>query len=123
MAIGAKRLIPRCLSARVLLPGALSLGFCLSTGICQDQPRNTNSTLRYDLQAETKITGIVEEVNLFELGTRKDFVELVVKSRDSKVILYVCPKPFQDEMGITFSGRRLDHGSEDEAGGSRGDPG
>jgi len=30
-------------------------------------------------------------------------VQLVVKSGDEKLPVYVCPKPFQDEMGITFA--------------------
>jgi hypothetical protein len=42
MAVGAKRLIPGWMGAGVLLPGALSLIFCLSVGICRDQ-RNYNA--------------------------------------------------------------------------------
>lgn len=103
MAIGAKRLIPRCMGAKVLFPGALSLVFCLSPGLCQDQPRTNNSAPKYDLKAETKLNGTLEEVKLFEFATRKDFVELIVKSGDGKVVVYVCPKAFQDELGITFS--------------------
>ena len=38
-----------------------------------------------------------------EFATRKDFVELVIKSNEGKVVVYVCPKPFQDELGISFS--------------------
>jgi hypothetical protein len=37
------------------------------------------------------------------LGTRKDFTELIVKSGDDMVHIYVCPKPFQEELGISFS--------------------
>jgi len=103
MAVGAKRLIPRCMGARVLLPGALSLIVCLSGAICQDQPRNSNAAPKYDVKAETKLNGTLEEVKLFDFATRKDFVELVLKSGDSKILVYVCPKPFQDEMGITFT--------------------
>ena len=103
MAVGAKRLIPRCMGAKVVLPGALCLVVCLSVAVCQDQPRNTNATPKYDLKAETKLNGTLEEVKLFDFATRKDFVELVVKNGDTKVIVYVCPKPFQDEMGITFT--------------------
>lgn len=103
MAVGAKRLIPRCMGVKVVLPGALSLVVCLSVAVCQDQPRNTNATPKYDLKAETKLNGTLEEVKLFDFATRKDFVELVVKSGDTKVVVYVCPKPFQDEMGITFT--------------------
>jgi len=57
---------------------------------------------KYDLHTEMKTKGIVDEVNLLSFGTRKDFTELIIKSGDDKVHIYVCPKPFQDEMGITF---------------------
>lgn len=42
-------------------------------------------------------------MKLLPLGTRKDFTELIVQSGDDKVHIYVCPKPFQEEMGISFS--------------------
>lgn len=71
--------------------------------MCQDSPKSDSITLKYDLQAETKVNGDIEEVKLFALGTRKDFVELVVKSGETKLEVYVCPKPFQDEMAITLS--------------------
>jgi hypothetical protein len=103
MSIGAKRLIPRCTGARSLLSGALFLGVCLAIGVCQDQPKNTSSAPKYDLKAETKINGAIEETKLFDFGTRKDFVELVVKSSEGNVVVYLCPKPFEDEIGITFS--------------------
>jgi len=40
MAIVAKRLIPTCTGARLLLPGAFALVFCLSVGVCQDLSKN-----------------------------------------------------------------------------------
>ena len=103
MAVSAQRLIPRCMGARTLLPGALSLVFCLNIGICQDSSGNNHPAPKYDLKAETKINGAVEETRLFEFATRKDFVELVIKSNEGKVVVYVCPKPFQDELGIIFT--------------------
>jgi len=57
---------------------------------------------KYDRQTETKTKGVVEEINVLTVGSRKDFTELVLKSGDDKLHIYVCPKPFQDEMGITF---------------------
>ena len=103
MAVSAQRLIPRCMGARTLLPGALSLVFCHNIGICQDSSGNNQPAPKYDLKAETKINGAVEETRLFEFATRKDFVELVIKSNEGKVVVYVCPKPFQDELGIIFT--------------------
>jgi hypothetical protein len=45
----------------------------------------------------------VDEINVLAMGTRKDFTELIIKSGDDKLHIYVCPKPFQDEMGISFT--------------------
>lgn len=102
MSAGAKRLA-RCLNARFLLSVALSVVLCLTAGLCQETPHSKASAIKYDLQTETKTKGVVDEVKLFDLGTRKDFVQLIVKSAEEKVVVYVCPKSFQDEMGITFS--------------------
>jgi hypothetical protein len=74
----------------------------VSPGLAQKAPAEDTSP-KYDLQTETKLKGVVDEVNLFALGTRKDFTELIIKNGDDKVHIYVCPKPFQEEMGITFS--------------------
>jgi len=91
------------MGARVVLPGAFSLLVCLNIGICQNLPKGSSAAPKYDLKAETKLNGTLEEVKLFDFATRKDFVELVVKSGEVKIVVYVCPKPFQDEMGITFT--------------------
>jgi hypothetical protein len=32
-----------------------------------------------------------------------DITELIVKNGDDKLHIYVCPKAFQEEMGISFS--------------------
>jgi hypothetical protein len=62
-----------------------------------------HSVPKYDLLTEIKSKGIVDEINVLSWGTRKDFTELIIKSGDDKVHIYVCPKPFQEEMGISFS--------------------
>src|SRR5215831_9901285 len=101
MSVGAKCLISRSVSAG--LAGAFSLLLCFVPAICQDQPKNNSIALKYDVQSETTIKGDVEEVKVFALGTRKDFIELFVKSGKNKLEVYICPKPFQDEMAITLS--------------------
>jgi hypothetical protein len=58
---------------------------------------------KYDVHTEMKTKGVIEEVNLLPVGTRKDFTELIITSGDDKLHIYVCPKPFQEEMGINFS--------------------
>jgi hypothetical protein len=67
---------------------------------CQTTP--SAGAPKYDRQTEMKTKGIVEEINVLTVGSRKDFTELVLKSGDDKLHIYVCPKPFQDEMGINF---------------------
>jgi len=58
---------------------------------------------KYDRQTEMKTKGVVEEINVLSVGARKDFTELVIKNGEDKLHIYVCPKPFQDEMGISFT--------------------
>jgi hypothetical protein len=57
----------------------------------------------YDLQTETKTDGVIDEVNQLSVGKRKDFTELIIKSGQEKLRIYVCPKPFQDEIGVSFT--------------------
>jgi hypothetical protein len=93
--------IPRhALKARFTI--SLFLLSCALPVLAQ-KTEQTGSPPKYDLQTETRTKGVVDEVNLLSFGTRKDFTELVLKSGDDKVLIYVCPKPFQEEMGITFT--------------------
>jgi hypothetical protein len=87
---------------RIPLFVLLCVLLAVSPGLAQKAPAEDTSP-KYDLQTETKIKGVVDEVNLFALGSRKDFTELIIKNGDDKVHIYVCPKPFQEEMGISFS--------------------
>src|SRR5271168_3451897 len=73
----------------------------ISAGAAQKPPDSASP--KYDLQTEMNTKGVVEEINVLALGTRKDFTVLVLKSGDDKLHIYVCPKPFQDEMGIIFT--------------------
>jgi hypothetical protein len=68
-----------------------------------------------------KTKGVIDEVNLMSVGTRKDFTELIIKNGDEKIHIYVCPKPFEEEMAISFSkgdqvavtGSKVKHEGED----------
>jgi hypothetical protein len=81
----------------------LFLVLCATVGLSQKAQPADASLPKYDVQTETKTKGMVEEVKLFPLGARKDFTELIIKSGDDEIHIYVCPKPFQEEMGISFS--------------------
>jgi hypothetical protein len=75
---------------------------CVIPGLSQKAQPGNPALPKYDLQTETKTKGIVDEINVLAMGTRKDFTELVIKSGEDKFHIYVCPKPFQEEMGISF---------------------
>jgi hypothetical protein len=83
-----------------LLP--LLLLMCATPGLSQKAQQEEVSMPKYDLTTELKTKGIVDEVKLLSLGTRKDFTELILKSGSDTVHIYLCPKPFQEEMGISF---------------------
>jgi hypothetical protein len=78
---------------------ALVLLFVTPSALSQDA---SDHGPKYDHQTEMKTTGVIDEVKLLTLGSRKDFVQLIVKHGDDKLPIYVCPKPFQEEMGVTF---------------------
>ena len=76
---------------------------CVSPVLSQKAPTEDTSLPKYDLHTETKIKGVVDEVNVLSVGNRKDFTELVIKNGDDKAHIYLCPKPYEVEMGISFS--------------------
>jgi hypothetical protein len=94
---------PLSLRTAALFSGAALVLLLVPPGLAQKSAQDGNSPPKYDLQTEMKTKGIVDEIKQFTLGTRKDFTELIVKSGEDKVHIYVCPKPFQEEMGITFT--------------------
>lgn len=103
MSLGRRHFVPQRKGIRRTLQVVLSLLLCIPPALSQKAQPENNSLPKYDHQTETKTKGIVEEVNLLAVGTRKDFRELVIKSGDDKVHIYTCPKPFEDEMGISFT--------------------
>jgi hypothetical protein len=58
---------------------------------------------KYDLHTETKMKGSVEEVKLPPKGNEKEIVHLMMRSGADVVDLYICPKSFMDDMGVSFS--------------------
>jgi hypothetical protein len=76
---------------------------CVSPGLSQKALPDNGGLPKYDLQSETKIKGVIDAVNLLSVGSRKDFTELIIKSGDDSTHIYLCPKPFQEEMGMSFT--------------------
>ena len=103
MSLGLQRTILPYKSIKILFRVELSLLLWVMPGLAQKTQPENSSLPKYDLQAEMKTKGVIDEVNLLSVGTRKDFTELIIKNGDDKIHIYVCPKPFEEEMGISFS--------------------
>lgn len=81
---------------------AFSVLLCVTLGLAQKAPPDPTLLPKYDLHTETKTKGTVDEINLLPFGIKKDLTELIIKSGDDKIHIYLCPKTFEEEMGITF---------------------
>ncbi len=81
----------------------LFLLLCVTPGLSQKAQQDDGSLPKYDLHTETKTKRVVDEVNLLSVGTREDFTEPIIKNGDDKIRIYLCPKPFQEEMGISVN--------------------
>jgi hypothetical protein len=95
--------IPPRYAPKALFWASLFLVLCVTPARAQKTAQKDSTPPKYDLHTETKTKGVVDEINLLSFGTRKDFTEIVLKSGDDKIHIYLCPKPFQEEMGITFT--------------------
>jgi hypothetical protein len=95
--------IPAFKNIRVLVPVVLSSLLWPTASFSQKTQPEDNVPPKYDLHAEMKTKGVIDEVNLLPFGTRKDFRELTIKDGEAIIQIYMCPKPFEDEMGISFS--------------------
>jgi len=67
------------------------------------QKAQKNNGPAYDLSTETKVKGTIEEVRLPPKGNSKDVAHLLLKSGSETFDVYLCPKAFLDDMGVSFS--------------------
>ena len=58
---------------------------------------------KYDVHTETKMKVTVEEVKLPPKGSEKEIAHLLVKNATETVDVYLCPKSFLDDMGVSFA--------------------
>jgi hypothetical protein len=58
---------------------------------------------KYDLHTESKIKVTVEEVKLPAKGSEKEVAHLQVKDGTNSIDVYLCPKSFFDDMGMSFA--------------------
>ncbi len=74
------------------------LGFC-GLGAAQAHHASAKTTaLKYDLKAEKKIKGVVQEIKQGE--GHSALVQLMLKSSTETVEVYLCPQQFIKDMGI-----------------------
>ena len=69
----------------------------------QKKPSSGPSAPKYDLQNETKIKGTVDDVKLPPKGSEKEIAHLLVKDGANSIDVYLCPKTFLDDMGMSFA--------------------
>ena len=69
----------------------------------QKKEQSNPNIPKYDLHAETKLKGVVEEVKLPLKGSEKEIAHLLVKDGANSVDVYLCPKSFFDDMGMSFA--------------------
>lgn len=67
------------------------------------QKAQETSAPRYDVHTESRMKGTVEEVKLPPKGSEKEVAHLLVKTGTDTVDVYLCPKSFLDDMGVSFS--------------------
>jgi hypothetical protein len=58
---------------------------------------------KYDPATEVKFKGTVEELRLPPKGNEKDVAHLTIKAGADTFDLYLCPKAFMDDMGVSFA--------------------
>jgi hypothetical protein len=80
------------------------LAFLIVLPVSPQQKKSAGASLpKYDVQAETKIKATVEEVKLPPKGSEKEIVHLQVNDGTNSIDVYLCPKTFLDDMGMTFA--------------------
>ena len=57
---------------------------------------------KYDLATETKMKGTIQELKMPEKGA-KEAARLTLKSGDTTIDVYLCPKSFLDDMGSNLA--------------------
>jgi hypothetical protein len=86
---------------RILFLALILVSLCLGTALAQKNQEPNPP--KYDVHTETKMKGTVEEVKLPPKGSEKEVAHLLVKTGADTVDVYLCPKSFLDDMGVSFS--------------------
>jgi hypothetical protein len=90
-------------SSQMIFPLVLVVLLLGAPAQAQKSQPTAASPPKYDLHTETKIKGTVDEVKLPAKGSEKEIVHLVVKDGTNPLDVYLCPKSFFDDMGMSFA--------------------
>ncbi|SRR6266567_1854271 len=85
---------------KIFLPAILATSAIL---LCSGLSAAQAHPPKYDPATETKMKGLVEELKLPPKGQEKEVAHLLMKSGGDMIDIYLCPKSFMDDMGVTFS--------------------
>jgi hypothetical protein len=88
------RFCPRCHHTSLLALAILLLAGVYSAA--QAGPK-------YDPATEAKFKGTIEELKLPPKGEEKKIAYLIIKSGSDTLEIYLCPKAFMDDMGVSFA--------------------
>lgn len=80
----------------------LAIAVLCALPLVAQKAQDTNRP-KYDVSTETKMNGVVEEVKLPPKGKEKEIAHLLVRIGTEIVDVYLCPKSFLDDMGVSFS--------------------
>lgn len=81
---------------RATLLSFFALVLCSVFAVAQAGPK-------YDTSTEAKFKGTVEDLKLPPKGSEKEIAYITIKSGTDTVQIYLCPKSFMDDMGVSFS--------------------
>ena len=82
MLLGLKSIIPRRRATQA--SSALFLLLFAMPGISQ-KAQDSSNLPEYDTHTEMKTKGVVDEINVLPLGTKKELIELIIKSGSDKL--------------------------------------
>jgi hypothetical protein len=76
----------------------------ISAGAQAQKPKPSAAGIpKYNFQTEAKFKGTVEELKQPAKGSEKEITHLLVKNGTDTFDIYLCPKSFLDDMGISFN--------------------
>ncbi|HJT70332.1 MAG TPA: hypothetical protein VJ731_09045 [Terriglobales bacterium] len=58
---------------------------------------------KYDPTTEAKFKGTVDELKFPPKGSEKQIAYMMIKSGTDEIEIYLCPKSFMDDMGVSFA--------------------